>query len=216
METKASRDLGRELCFVCKLLTDVPEVVQINDKVKLALLMFDSEIAEVTAELTACAKRIAEFEALIQTTNTVKVSWPVLADYCTIDYEFTPPKICWTAAAPTTTYSENFGELIDELHAKRSWYIKALAEVTAHNSQCLAIEQELTSLTVPDTAAAEGTLAMFAQLESVYSDEVAAKRKTEQALLAATHALDKAQSILLRKWKLTIQRWLLKSSYCTC
>jgi len=195
METKAS-GIWEESCALCgKLLTDVPEVVQINDKVKLALLMFDGEIAEVTAELTACAKRIAEFEALIQAANTVKVSWPVLADYCTIDYEFTPPKICWTAAAPTTAYSENFAELIQDLHAKRSWYIKALAEVTAHNSQCLAIEQELASLAIPDTAEAEETLAMFAQLESVYSDEVAAKEKAEQALLTATHALDKAQSI---------------------
>jgi len=194
-EVKAS-GIWEDSCALCgKLLTDVPEVVQINAKVKLALLMFDDEIAGVAEELTDCSRKVSAFDALIRSAEVVTASLPVLADYCSVDYEYTPPRVCWTTPLPETVPEENFAKLIAELHANRSWYTKTLAEVTAHNAQCLAIEKELASLVVPDTASAEVVISKVRQLRETRDQAVIGAVQARQALTEARHALDKAQSV---------------------
>ena len=183
-------------CALCgKLLTDVPEVVQINAKVKLTLAMFDSEIAVVTKELADCSKRISEFETLIRSAEIVTASLPTLIDYCSIDYEYTPPRVYWTAILPEEVPTENFDKLITELHANRSWYVKTLAEVTAHNDQCSAIEKELAGLTVPDTAEAEKTIEAGRELRSEFDNANFCVLTASRNLTDASHILDKAQSV---------------------
>lgn len=188
--------IWEDSCALCgKLLTDVPEVVQINTKVKLTLAMFDSEIAVVTKDLTDCSKTITELDALIRAAEIVTASLTTLIDYCSIDYEYTPPKVYWTATLPEEVPTENLDKLITELQANRSWYVKTLAEVTAHNTQCLSIEKELAGLTVPNTEEAEKTIAVGRELQSAVDDALARTLKASRNLTDANHALDKAQSV---------------------
>lgn len=188
--------IWEDSCALCgKLLTDVPEVVQINTKVKLTLAMFDSEIAVVTKDLTDCSKTITELDALIRAAEIVTASLTTLIDYCSIDYEYTPPRVYWTATLPEEVPTENLDKLITELQANRSWYVKTLAEVTAHNTQCLSIEKELAGLTVPNTEEAEKTIAVGRELRSAVDDALARTLKASRNLTDANHALDKAQSV---------------------
>ena len=188
--------IWEDSCALCgKLLTDVAEVVQINSKVKLTLAMLDGEITVVTKDLTDCSKTVAELDALIRAAEIVTASLPTLIDYCSIDYEYTPPRVYWTAILPEEVSTENFDKLITELHANRAWYVKTLAEVTAHNTQCLSIEKELAGLIVPNTEEAEKTIVVGRELRSAVDDALARTLKARRNLTEANHALDKAQSV---------------------
>lgn len=183
-------------CALCgKLLTDVPEVVEINDKVSAALRQLDVEVTSTTKTVATCRTQIEELEKLIRQAELVIAKLPQLVDYCSIDYDCTPPHAVWTAGDVQEPPTENYDKLITELHANRAWYIKLLAEVTAHNNQCETVEKELASLTVPDTKLAEAVIVAGQHLRSVYDAEVGGVRVAQLALTEARHALDKAQSI---------------------
>ena len=183
-------------CALCgKFLTDVPEVVQINAKVKTALSQIDCEIAAATKAVAACRLEIETLEKLIGHAEVVTAKLPLLSDYCSIDLEYTPPKVLWTAGPVEEPSAINFDRLLTDLHANRAWYAKALAEVTAHNDQRATIEQELAYLAVPPTAEAEDTMADAKYLREVLAAETGDVRVAQLALTEARHALDKAQAV---------------------
>lgn len=192
----AASGIWESSCALCgKLLTDVPEVVQINNKVELALAQLDLEIAEKTSEFVRCNVQITELDSLVHATKVVMASLPAVADYCSVDYSYTPPLIVWTAPLPAEVPSENFTALIAALHANRSNYVKTLAEVTAHNELCDSIEKELTAITLPDITNAIEVVETEKRLRLILDNAVAEKLAAEQSLREAMHALDKAQSV---------------------
>jgi len=183
-------------CALCgKFLTDVPEVVQINTKVKADLLCLDSEIAAVVADIDAWREEIRHLENLIRQGEIVVAKLPQLLDYCSVDHNCTPPKVTWTAGVVAENSAENFDKLITELHANRSWYVKTLAEVTAHNEQCSTIETELANLIVPDTTEAEKIVAAGRELRTDFDNANFCVLTASRNLTDAKHLLDKAQSV---------------------
>lgn len=194
-ETKAT-GIWVDSCALCgKFLTDVPEVVEINAKVSAALLQLDSEIAALAESLAACRAQITKREELVRQGEIVVAKLPSLIDYCSIDYAYTPLKVVWTAGDVQELPAENYDKLITELHAKRAWYMKACAEVTAHNRQCEAIEQELAAIVVPGTAGAAEVIAVGETLRSAVSASTARVIQANNALTEAKHELDKVQSV---------------------
>lgn len=183
-------------CALCgKLLTDVPEVVEMNERVSAALVPLDIEIAAIGKDIVACRLQITQLEGLIREAELVIAKLPQLTDYCSVEYDCTPPHVVWRAGSVAELPAENFDKLITELHANRSGYVKALAEVTAHNALCASIESELAGLTVPNTEEAEKTIAAGRELQAAVDAASSRLLKAERALADAKHALDKAQSV---------------------
>ena len=194
-ETKAA-GIWADSCALCgKFLTDVPEVVAINAKVSATLVSLDSEIVAKAESVTTCKAHIDRLEELMRQTEIVAATLPSLSDYCSVDYDYTPPVVVWTAGGVQEVPAENYDKLINELQAKRTWYIKACAEVTAHNQQCDAIEQELATIVVPDTTEAEKTIAVGRELRAELDSANFCMLTASRNLTCAKHELDKAQSV---------------------
>lgn len=195
-ETVRATGIWVDSCALCgKMLTDVPEVVRINEKVTATLASMDSDISAVAKDIVACRQQIAGLEGIIREAEIVIAKLPQIEAYCSVDYDFTPPKVDWTAGDVVEPPAVSYDKLITELHANRGWYIRTYAEVKAHNTRCADIEAELASLVLPPTAEAEDVIADGKHLRTIYDAATNETLSAKQALTEARHALDKARAV---------------------
>lgn len=164
--TAQAQMILEESCSLCgKLLSDVPEVVVINSKVSAKLDSLKIDIDVLSEAQDKFKVEISKLTSLVALTEVTHAKLQSIANHCSIDYEFCPPKVSWQAGdIEESIDSTDYASAIAEVQKARVFHATEVERVRAHNKQVQDIVTELSNLVSIDSTDAEKTLVDFSLL----------------------------------------------------
>jgi len=148
LEAKGIYDESCQLCG--KLLTEVPEVVTINQRVAAALDALDVDIRDTETCYASAARLAVNLRERLQLTEDALQTVNRLGGYVKVDGDYCPPCVIWTGPAisdqPDLT---DYSLLVKAWHSRKSIYERELQTVQAVRDQQDLIHSELAKLPAP-------------------------------------------------------------------
>lgn len=184
-----------ESCALCgKLLSDVPEVVEVNSKVSLELLKIAKQQEEVSAEITSLSEKIPKLHAtLVNHDKFLRISAQIPEELVSYDQSKTPWACSWLAQIPGQVDATNYDNLISSRRQQIVNFDRLLALAHAAEEQVARIRDELKDLRVSpalegDEEAVLATVSFAPQIGVLQNNLVKAQASLQTAKVALAHA----------------------------
>lgn len=203
--TVSAAIINEESCKLCgKLLTDVPEVVTVNEAANAELVKISDEIKLCKTQVLACNEAVRAGSEVLRKTQEFARAFATLGPYAKIlDDSVTPPTWVWAGpSVESKPDTRNLEKLIRDRKAELARIQREDAEADAAESQVSAVRKELDGLRVSGIlgdenehkAAYSGAAQLEASLRLRLKDR---ERELQQAKSELHHAVQMHNSAMV-------------------